>query len=92
MPEGDKIWIWRDEDKVWFNNIYVTASFQKAVCEDYPLKPETKMIDVSSARKVLTEEQLKRSSLSTMVSADMIEIYDIAEYNWQESVAYIERI
>jgi len=92
LLEGDKIRIWRDEDKVWFNNVYVTATFQNGVYDDYPLTLEAKFIDVLRARKALTEEQLTRSGLFTMTTAALIELNDIADYTWDEMGPEIEKI
>jgi len=92
LPDSEKIRVWRDADKVWFNNLYVTASFQNGVYDDYPLTVEAKFIDVLRARKALTEEQLTRSGLSTMAAAAMIELQDIADYTWDEIQPEIERI
>ena len=92
LPDAEKIRIRADNDKIWFNNISITASFQSGIYEDYPFTLEAKIIDVLKARKLLTEEQLKRSGLAPMVLAVLKEVQNIADDTWDEIGPEIEKI
>ena len=84
LPDSEKIRIWRDGDKLWFNNLSVTAAFQNGVYDDYPLTLEAKLMDVLRARKVLSEEQLKRSGLASMATVAMMQFNDVVDYTWDK--------
>lgn len=92
LPDAEKIRIRADNDKIWFNNISISASFQSCIYEDYPFTIEAKMIDVLKARNFLTEEQLKRSGLAPMVLAALSEVQNIADDTWDEISPGIEKI
>ncbi len=92
LPEDQMIEIKSAEDQIWFNNLSVGASWQNGVYDDFPLSVDAQISDALRARKALSEDQLKRSGLSTMANMAMVMFNDFIDISWEKISPEIEKL